>query len=327
MMVVFFLGIGAAALLVALSTGVWTLAAALTLMGIFASIYHPVGIPMLVQNARNPGFTIGVNGLAGNLGIAFAAMLTGLLVKQLGWRAAFAVPGVLAMVCGLLFVALVPREEMAPARRPKKSVDLPPSVMARVVMVMTLAAVSSSLIFNFTTNGNGQLLAERLRGLVEDPATLGMLLAIVYAVASLAQLVVGKLIDRYPLKWVYLPVVAAQVPLFLLASGSGGWALYVAMMAFMVFVFGAIPFVDAMIVQYVDDRMRSRVAGIRLAVSFGVSSLAVYLLGPTVKAAGFGTLLTIMAVISGFTTLFVSLLPGRMAAPATTPPLAAAAPR
>jgi MFS family permease len=328
MMVIFFLGIGASALLVATTTGVWSLAAALTLMGVFASIYHPVGIPMLVQNARNPGFTIGVNGLAGNLGIALAAVLTGFLVKAAGWRAAFAVPGALAVLCGVLFALLVPREEMAPARRPKKSVDLPPAVMARVVAVMTLAAITSSLIFNFTTNGNGQLLAERLRGLVDDPATLGVLLAVVYTIASLAQLVVGKLIDRFPLKWVYLPVVAGQIPLFLLAAGAGGWALYAAMVAFMVFVFGAIPFVDAMIVQYVDDRMRSRVAGIRLAVSFGVSSLAVYLLGPTVKAAGFGTLLTVMAALSAFTTLFVALLPGgRVAAPAAPPLVAATAPR
>ena len=81
----------------------------------------------------------------------------------------------------------------------------------------------------------------------------------------------------------------------------------------------------AMIVQDVDDRMRSRVAGIRLAVSFGVSSLAVYLLGPTVKAAGFSTLLTVMAVISGFTTLFVAMLPGRLVAPAAPPLVATAA--
>ena len=118
----------------------------------------------------------------------------------------------------MLFALLVPREEMAPAKRPKKSVDLPRAVMARVLLVMTLAAISSSLIFNFTTNGNGQLLAERLRGIVDDPATLGILLAVVYTIASFAQLVVGKLIDRYPLKWIYLPIVAAQVPLFLLAA-------------------------------------------------------------------------------------------------------------
>jgi MFS family permease len=325
MMVVFFLGMGGAGLLVALSSGVWTLAAALTLMGIFASIYHPVGIPMLVQQARNPGFTIGVNGLYGNLGIAVAAILTGFLVKHAGWRAAFAVPAALALLGGLLFLALAPKEEMAPAKRPKKSVDLPRAIMARVLLVMTLAAISSSLIFNFTTNGNGHLLTERLRGLIDDPARIGVLLAIVYTIASLAQLVVGKLIDRYPLKWVYLPIVAMQVPLFLLAAGAGGWALYVVVLAFMIFVFGAIPFVDAMIVQYVDDRMRSRVAGIRLAVSFGVSSLAVYLLGPTVKAAGFGTLLTVMALISACTTFFVAMLPGRIPVAAAAPSLTAAA--
>jgi len=327
MMVVFFLGMGGCGLLIALASGVWWLAAALTLMGVFSSIYHPVGIPMLVQHARNPGFTIGVNGLAGNLGIAIAAILTGFLVKHVGWRAAFAVPGGIALLCGLLFLALVPREETPPAKRPKKSIDLPRAVMARVLLVMTLAAISSSLIFNFTTNGNGQLLAERLRGLIDDPATLGVLLAAVYTVASFAQLVVGKLIDRYPLKWVYLPIVALQVPLFLLAAGAAGWPLYAVVAAFMIFVFGGIPFVDAMIVQYVDDRMRSRVAGIRLAVSFGVSSLAVYLLGPTVKAAGFGTLLTVMAVISAFTTLCVALLPGRLSAAARAPMVVAASTR
>ena len=310
MMIIFFLGMGGAALVVAVVQNAWQLAAALTLMGAFSSIYHPVGIPMIVQQARNPGFTIGVKGLAGHLGIAGAAVLTGLLVKLSGWRLAFIVPALLALLCGVLFIALVPREEAPPAKRAPRQVDLPRAVMMRVFLVMTLAAISSSLIFNFTTNGNGRLLAERMGEVIDDPATLGLLLAAIYVVASFAQIVVGKLIDRFPLKWVYLPIVAAQVPLFLLASHSSGWALYAVALTFMVFVFGAIPFVDAMIVQYVDDRMRSRVSGVRLAVAFGVSSLAVYLLGPTVKGAGFSTLLTVMAIISACTTLFVSLLPG-----------------
>ena len=319
MMVIFFLGLGAGGLLVAAAQRPWHLAVALTIMGIFASIYHPVGIPMIVQNSTRPGFTIGLNGLAGNLGIAGAAILTGFLVQQAGWRMAFAVPALISIACGALFALVVPREEMAPARKPKRSVDLPASVMVRVFLVMTLAAVSGSMIFNFTTNGNNQLLAERLRGLVDDPARLGILLAVVYTVASFAQIVVGKLIDRYPLKFVYLPIVASQVPLFVLAARAEGWALYALMLLFMVFVFGAIPFIDAMIVQYVDDRMRSRVAGMRLAVSFGVSALAVYLLGPTVKAAGFTTLLLLMAGISSLTTIFVSMLPGRVPTPGAAP--------
>src|SRR6185503_10390791 len=319
MMIIFFLGLGGTGLVVSAAQRPWQLAVALTLMGAFASIYHPVGIPMIVQNSTRPGFTIGLNGLAGNLGIAFAAILTGFLVQQIGWRMAFVVPSLLAIACGLLFALVVPREEMAPAKKPRRQVSLPPSVMARIFFVMSLAAVSGSMIFNFTTNGNNQLLAERLRGLVDNPATLGVLLAVVYAIASLAQIVVGKLIDRYPLKYVYLPIVAAQVPLFALASRAEGWALYALMLLFMVFVFGAIPFIDAMIVQYVDDRMRSRVAGMRLAVSFGVSALAVYLLGPTVKAAGFTTLLTILALLAACTTLFASLLPTYAPKPTVVP--------
>jgi MFS family permease len=161
---------------------------------------------------------------------------------------------------------------------------------------------------------------------VDDPAKVGVLLAVVYTVASFAQLVVGKLIDRFPLKWVYLPVVAGQVPLFLLAAHAEGWALYAVALAFMVFVFGAIPFIDALIVRYVDDRMRSRVTGVRLAISFGASSIAVYLLGPTVKAGGFSTLLLTMAAISACTTLFVVWLPSATSATSAEHESRAAAP-
>jgi hypothetical protein len=65
------------------------------------------------------------------------------------------------------------------------------------------------------------------------------------------------------------------------------------------------------------------VAGVRLAVSFGVSASAVYLLGPTVKAAGFTTLLMLMAGISALGTVFIAFLPG--AAPSTALPAGAPA--
>ena len=123
---------GRLGLVIALCSNKWQIGVALTLMGAFASIYHPVGIPMLVQKAKNPGFTIGVNGLVGNLGIAIGAGLSVLLAQRFGWQMAFIVPGVICLVCAVAFVVLVPREEEAPAKRKAKMLDLPPSVMARV---------------------------------------------------------------------------------------------------------------------------------------------------------------------------------------------------
>ena len=311
MMVIFFFGIGAAAILASLTQSAWQLAASLTLLGAFASIYHPVGIPMLVQHAQNPGATIGFNGLVGNLGIAVAALVTGFLIKWLGWRAAFAIPGVLCLACGVWFAMVCPREGEAPAKRKGGAkVVLSPAALARAFLVMTTAAVTASLLFNLTTNGNGRLITERFRGIIEDPATLGILLAVVYAVASIAQVIVGRLIDKYPLKRLYFWIVIGQIPLLFAAANAQGWVLFVLLTASMAFIFGAIPFTDAMIVRYVDDRLRSRVAGMRLAVSFSISSTAVWLLGPAVKGLGFNVVLMVMAGIAACTASVVFLLPG-----------------
>ncbi len=311
MMLVFFFGLGAAALLASITQNVWQLAAALALLGAFSAIYHPVGIPMLVQGATKPGAVIGVNGLSGNLGIAAAALTTGFLVQWAGWRAAFAVPGVLCIVLGLLFARLVPAEAEPPAQRKRSSaIALAPGQLARVLVVMTVASATAGLLFNLTTNGNGQFLAERLDGIVTDPASLGLLLAGVYAVSSLSQVVVGRLLDRVPLKRLQLVIVLLQAPLLAAASLAQGWWLYAALVGVMVLIFGAIPFTDAVIVRYVDDHMRSRVAGLRLTLSLGFSSLAVWVLGPVVKAAGFGTLFMVMAGISLCTAAALTAMPG-----------------
>jgi MFS family permease len=310
MMLIFFFGMGVAAILAALTQNAWQLAGALTLLGAFASIYHPVGIPMLVQHAKNPGATIGVNGLAGNLGIAVAALVTGFLIKWAGWRVAFVVPGVISLIAGVVFALACPKEGEAPAKRKGGAkVVLSKAALARAFLVMTIAAITASLLFNLTTNGNGRLMTERFRGIIEDPATLGVLLAIVYAVASLAQVVVGRLIDKHALKPLYFWIVIGQIPLLAAASQAEGWWLFALLTASMAFIFGAIPFTDAMIVRYVDDRIRSRVAGMRLAVSFSISSTAVWLLGPAVKSMGFSTIFMIMAGIAACTAAAVFLLP------------------
>ena len=317
MMLVFYFGMGVSLLLVASTQTPLQMGIALTLMGAFSAIYHPVGIPMLLQNAPKAGAVIGVNGLAGNLGIAFAALLTGYLVKHAGWRSAFIVPGILSLLVGVFFAMTVPKEMTAPGKKTGgKKLQVDGATAARVFAVLTCTATLGSLIFNFTTNGNGELLRERVAAIASDPATLGMLLAGVYAIASIAQVIVGQLIDRFPIKRIFLPIVAAQIVAFALAARAEGWMFYVFAVAYMTFVFGAIPFTDAIIARFVDDSMRSRVAGLRLAVSFGISSVAVWALGPFVKASGFSALLWMMAAIAALTTVAVFFLPSHDPEPA-----------
>ncbi len=314
MMLVFFFGMGASALLASLAQSPLQLAAALALLGCFASIYHPVGIPMLVQGAARPGWTIGVNGLVGNLGVAAAAVITGFLVKFFDWRVAFALPGVLSLLCGVAFALFATREHAAPAKKKASGSGVPPGVsVAKLLLVMTVAATSASLLFNFSTNSGYELLTDRLRAILRDPAQLGLLLAITYTAASLAQLLVGHLIDRMSLKALWMCIAATQVALLSASIFVDGWMFYVLQCLFMAAIFGAIPFTDAVIVRFVDDSMRSRVSGMRLAVSSGASSMAVWLIGPVVKQAGFSALLGVMTMTAVVTFRIVSQLPATAA--------------
>ncbi len=310
MMIVFFFGMGAAAFLVSAATSPTMMAVALAVLGTFASIYHPVGIPMLVQGALRPGWAIGVNGLVGNLGVAAAAVATGFLVKYFGWRMAFVVPGIVSMVCGVLFAMYASKEVAAPAKKRAASAAPPLGAIARLLLIMTLAATTSSLLFNFSTTSNYEMLADRFQAITTDPAQIGMMLGMVYAVASLTQLVVGNLIDKHSLRTIYMSVIGLQVIVLMLAATMHGWMFYALQLLIMVTIFGAVPFTDAMMVRFVDDSMRSRVSGVRLAVSLAASSLAVWLVGPLVKQAGFSFLLWVMAGISVVTLLIVSRLPG-----------------
>src|SRR4029079_1857353 len=110
MMIIFFAGIGVSCLLISLAQNKWQIGVALTLMGAFASIYHPVGIPMIVQGSDRPGFVIGVQCMVGILGIAIGASASVLLATRYGWQMAYVVPGVVCLFAALLFALVVPKE-------------------------------------------------------------------------------------------------------------------------------------------------------------------------------------------------------------------------
>ena len=84
MMVVFFIGIGTCAVIASAAQTPLQMALCLTLVGVFAAIYHPVGLAMVVQGLDKTGVPLAINGIFGNMGVASAALLTGLLVDTTG---------------------------------------------------------------------------------------------------------------------------------------------------------------------------------------------------------------------------------------------------
>ena len=101
MMVVFFIGIGLSSVLAGAAANPTQIAVCLALVGVFAAIYHPVGLAMVVQGRTKTGLRLAVNGVWGNLGVASAALMTALLIDFSGWRSAFYLSGMLSIGIGL----------------------------------------------------------------------------------------------------------------------------------------------------------------------------------------------------------------------------------
>jgi MFS family permease len=323
MMIVFFLGLGAALLLAGFARAPWQIAASLTLIGIFASIYHPVGIAMLVQDQARIGRALGWNGVWGNLGLAFAAFIAGWFADHLSWRAAFMAPGAFSIAAGVAFALLVPRTAATAARRSTGAARYAPNALARrVFAVLTVATLCSGVIFAATTNAMPKIFDERLSALVHTTTGIGTLISAVYVVAAMAQLLVGQLIDRRSLRTVFLVLALLQLPLLLLAGMLTNGAMLLVAIAMMFVIFGIIPINDAMVARYVPESWRSRAYALRYVVSFGASLPAIPLvayLQP--KAGGFVPLFGALAAIALGTLVAALLFPSgaRNVAPAAAP--------
>jgi MFS family permease len=342
MMAVFFVGIGVTAIVTGLTQSPLQLGIGLFAIGMFAAIYHPVGLAIVVAKWKNTGMRIAVNGVWGNLGVASAALVTGYLIDNGGWRAAFIAPGIFSIAVGIAY-AVLRRQELAADRSgqtaPAKTqaAVLPTDykrLLLRISVIVFLTTAISSIIFQSTTFALPKIFDERLQGIGTtlaaglnalglpgraDVATvIGSLAFIVFAVASMAQLVVGSLLDRFGPRPVFMTVAAIQLLFFAVMPSVDNWGALAVALGFMLGAFGQIPINDYMIGRMAQGEARARIYAIRYVVSFTVLAAALPLIAVVYDWGGFDTLFRILAATAFTILITVSLLPRRLPEPVAT---------
>ncbi len=318
MMCVFFICIGLASIATGFAQTPLQIGIGLFVIGMFAAIYHPVGLAIVTMKWKNTGMRIAVNGVWGNLGVAAAALITGYLIDFAGWRMAFILPGAFSIAMGFLYMALRREGIRADQEAKKDAVAAGPvskpyrSAIIRVAIIVFVTAAVGSIIFQSTTFALPKIFDERLQGLAvhlsglleglskgkEDgvATVIGSLAFVVFAVASLAQVVVGSMLDKYGPRNVYMVVAAIQIVFFALMPGlTDGIALAVAF-GFMLGAFGQIPINDYMIGKTASGAYRARIYGVRYVVSFTVLAASLPMIAFVYNNWGFDPLFWILAV-------------------------------
>ena len=349
MIVIFFLGIGASSILTALAGSPLEIALGLTAIGLFAAIYHPVGLALVIQGREKTGVPLAINGVFGNLGVASAALLTGYFIDTAGWRSAFVLPGAVSIGLGAAYAAFLwsGRRGVAPARRadgrgaagePRPDGgaaakaapgdghggrDGPPPVargtFVRVLAIILFTTAIGGLIFQSTTFALPKVFDERLTDLAGSATAIGGYAFAVFTVAAFAQLAVGYLVDRHSLRTVFAVVAALQAVFFAVMHQLTGVAALVVAVGFMLVVFGQIPINDVLIGRITKTEWRSRVYSVRYIVTFSVSASTLPLIAWVHGGWGFDRLFAGMAVAAVGILAAVLLLPRRGAFIARSP--------
>lgn len=203
MIVVFFIGIGISSILTGLANNPLQIASGLALIGIFAAIYHPVGLAMVVQDREKTGMPLAINGVFGNLGVASAALLTGFLIDAAGWRSAFYLPGVVSILLGICYWIFISREKPLDgiASSTARQQTVPPAIakatLIRVFAIIFFTTAVGGLIFQSTTFALPRIFAERLTDFAVSATQVGWYAFLVFSLAALAQLLIGYLVDHH----------------------------------------------------------------------------------------------------------------------------------
>jgi MFS family permease len=298
MMVAFYAGCGASLVAAAFAPSLMVLGIALFALGLFAAIYHPVGTAMILENATQRGRTMAFNGVCGNVGVSLAAGITAALTAALSWRGAFLVPGVICIATGAAYFWFGPNDARHETTRSTSAdVALSAPVAAMIVGLFVVVALSAGIVFNTMTIALPKIVDERIGNGI-SLVVVGGLTTAVFLCGAVAQITVGRLVERFPVHILFAISAVMQFVGVVWVAYASGFLLLFALAFTMAAIYGQITLNDLVIARYTADAWRGRVYAVRYFLTFMVSGVAVSMIAFLYGRGGFDLVLGTTAFIA-----------------------------
>jgi len=266
---------------------------------VFAAIYHPVGMAMLIEVSRARGRTLAFNGVCGNLGVSLSAGITAALASWIGWRGAFLVPAAVCLVTGgAYFFAVADERNRGSARKTVADVVLPPRAATIMFALYVVISIAGGLTFNTLLIALPKIIDERL-GTGVPLIAVGGVATGVFLCGALAQIAVGRLVERFAPHLLFAIVIALQFAGSLWAASAPGATIVAPLALTMAAVYGQVTVGDLVIARYTADAWRGRVYALRYFLAFLSSGIAVSAIAFLYARGGFGLVLAAIAAVGG----------------------------
>ena len=310
MMVIMFFGMGFSSILCGLSNDNTFLFFSLSILGLFCSIYHPVGIAWVVNSSKKKGKALGINGIFGGVGIGLGAFIAGTFVEYFGWRSAFIIPGIISILLSLIVFILIFKGLIS--YKNIKSIDLEEKHSTNnlivIAIILLISMFSIGLTFQILQTSIPKILDMRINNI--STFQIGFTIAIIYCFSGAMTVVGGLLADRYSLKIIYVAGIIAQAPCYFFIASFSGISLIVVCLLAMLFNSSILPTENILLAKFTPEEHHGLIYGVKFIVSFGAAPLGVYLVAKSYELTfEFNNLFILVSFIMALIGLLTLFLP------------------
>ncbi len=306
LMGIYFMGAGISAIIAAFNVdSPVRLCLALAGVGFFSGIYHPAGLGMISKGVTRISVALGYNGMFGNLGLALAPLLTGLINWMWGPRAAFLVMGIMNLA-GISLVKTIPsstEHRIGDVHSENGKGLLVPFLILLVVMMMSGvvyrgATVIMPTYLELKSSGiHSVFSALRSEGITGNLVAT-IITSIIYALGIMGQYIGGRTAERFEPRLSYLVFHGICIPVAILMALTSDILLVVLSVTYFFFLLGAQPIENTLIARLTPSRFRHSAYGTKFILTFGVGAFAVKMVGGINTAWGIEAIFVFLGTIS-----------------------------
>lgn len=290
---------------------------ALASLGFFSGIYHPTGLGLISKEIKRVSFAMGYNGMFGNLGLATAPLLTGIVNWIWGPKTAYLLLGAMNML-GLTLMLCFPMSKSLSLKIKKSSSDKKSKIVPAffiLLVVMMLggivyrgATVTLPSYLELKNHETFHWFLSLIGAGFSKNLMANCITSLIFLVGMIGQYTGGRAAERFNPAICYFVFYAITIPTAFLMGVVSNWTLTALAFVYFFFLIAVQPSENTLIARFTPDQFRHSAYGAKFVLTFGVGSLAVKIVSATQATHGIETVFPVLGLISIGLTGVIALL-------------------
>jgi MFS family permease len=188
------------------------------------------------------------------------------------------------------------RRKHKSARNSTADVPLSAAVAATIFGLFIVVALAAGLVFNTLSVALPKIVDERVSGI--SLVEIGGLTTAVFICGAIAQMAVGRLVERFRLHILFAVLAVMQFSGVVWTAYASGVMVLFALAFTMAAIYGQITVSDLIIARYTADAWRGRVFAVRYFLTFMISGVSVSMIAFLYGRGGFPLVLGTTAFVA-----------------------------